>query len=83
MLAKIAPLYRQFEANLQESRGVSPESIQAYKASFYAGAYACAWRIAMHLKARGKDDAWMAELLAELDDAIHQQAAAEFAEPVQ
>lgn len=81
MNSKIASLWRQFEAAM-EGR-IDQPTVEIYKAVFYAGAFACAWRIRKHLQARRKDDLWMAELMTELDDAIHAQAIQEFEEPVQ
>ena len=85
MESKINYLWRQFEEHMTVTQGrvLSDNAIQTYKACFYAGAFACAWRINKHLTARGKDDQWMAELMVELEDAIHQQGAALFEEQVQ
>lgn len=79
MESKIAPIWRHFESSI--AGRLTAAEIATWKAVFYAGAFACAWRIEYHLMARGKYDDWMAELMLEIDDAMHALAAAEFAEP--
>lgn len=84
MESKINYLWRQFEEGMRaQSHPPSEEALATYKACFYAGAFAATWRIEKHLKARGKDDRWLTEFCTELNDAIHNQAAAEFEGQVQ
>lgn len=76
MESKINYLWRQFEESMRlQTHPPTEQAVETYKACFYAGAFAATWRTTKHLKARGKDDEWMAELMAEIDDAIHNQAA--------
>lgn len=80
MESKINYLWRQFEEFITTRHDLRPDTVGMFKACFYQGAFQCAWRISKHLTARGKNDAWMDELILELDEVIRHQAAVEFAD---
>lgn len=61
-------LWEDFEQMFSRSRTITPCERAAYKACFYAGAWAAAWRISTH----SPNDAWIQDFMLHLKSTINE-----------